>query len=173
MLHLHFWSKTCVRVRHLHMWLHNYQCGCVVLDILVSLLVLHRISMHSVCLAWWYNNMMNNVQLFHLELSLEGKQLTLDVPQFEFEFSTLTILIFSFAEMRWNICAHSSFAGCGQAFKYFGEAAYWDSVCENKCWKKSIFSWEAQDHCSSYYCSHKEYQSGWLCGMCWKALSYS
>ena len=44
--------------------------------------------------------MMNNVQLFHLELSLEGKQLTLDVPQFEFEFSTLTILIFSFAEMR-------------------------------------------------------------------------
>lgn len=96
--------------------------------------------------------------------------ISLSMTWFEFQFSMLTILFFSFTEMRRNICAHSSFAGCGQAFKFDGEAAYWDPVCKNQCWKMSIFSWEAQDRCSSYSCSYKECQSGWLCGMWIKAL---
>lgn len=137
--------------------------------------LLKNCLVHAYWIAHSINHtIVNNVKLFRLELSSQrtsnfdtacAHNLNLNSALSQFwRFRTL--------KCRRNIHAQSLFAGCRQAFKFVGKAASWDTVCENQCWEKSIFGWEAQDHCSSNSCPHKECQSGWLCGMCIKALTY-
>ena len=124
--------------------------------ILLFTLISVKVYMGYHCFLGWHGTLEKDCANLNLPLSINLKYWYIPCG--------IDILKYTW-DIGETIYVYSAFAGYGQAHEYIGKAAFRDTFCENQCWEKSILGGEAQDHCSSNPCPHKECQSGWLCGM--------